>query len=419
VLGLLIAAVLVIVVQVVLATASSNAEKTVLEDRVDAVVSSVDNATTGSTLQVPDARLDPGVAVYDENGELVAGVVPPAQASAFADLSTATAVSHRRLGDSYELVGEPFMTQSGATGVVVVSEPLTAYQTNQHYALAVSIAAGVVIVLLAMGMAAWASRRALAPVAEMARTAEDWSEHDLDQRFALGAPTNEIRALGQTLDGLLEKVERAILAEQRLTSELAHELRSPLTAVQATAEVIAMRDDLDDELREDVAYIQDSCRAMAVTVTSLLELARAQSQRGERGTSDLIEVVDFALRGITARERVTVQVDPQLRVGVPVELAARAISPVLDNATRLGQHVEVSAVAQDSRVHVSVRDDGPGVPVHDAESVFAPGHTAGTGSGLGLALARRIARSTGGDVTLVEDDDHVSGATFVVSLPLG
>ena len=83
------------------------------------------------------------------------------------------------------------------------------------------------------------------------------------------------------------------------------------------------------------------------------------------------------------------------------------------------QHVEVSAVAQDSRVHVSVRDDGPGVPVHDAESVFAPGHTTGTGSGLGLALARRIARSTGGDVTLVEDDDHVSGATFVVSLPLG
>lgn len=83
------------------------------------------------------------------------------------------------------------------------------------------------------------------------------------------------------------------------------------------------------------------------------------------------------------------------------------------------RQVEVSAVVDDSRLHVSVCDGGPGVPVHDAEFVFAPGHTTGTGSGLGLALARRIARSTGGDVTLVKEDDQVSGATFVVSLPLG
>ena len=75
----------------------------------------------------------------------------------------------------------------------------------------------------------------------MAERAADWSEHDLTHRFDLGPPTNELAALGETLDHLLDRVASAISSEQRLTSELAHELRTPLTSIQGSADLALMR----------------------------------------------------------------------------------------------------------------------------------------------------------------------------------
>ncbi|HWJ83186.1 MAG TPA: HAMP domain-containing sensor histidine kinase [Nocardioides sp.] len=284
----------------------------------------------------------------------------------------------------------------------------------ESYTVWTTAAAGVGMALLATALAAWASRRVLEPVAEMARTAADWSEHDLDRRFDLGPPTDEIRALGATLDGLLDKVSQVILGEQRLTSELAHELRSPLTAIRGTADLIAMRPDLDDQLREDVADILDCCQVMADTMTGLLDLARA-SAAGSTGTASLRDVVASALDAVDG-DRVVVSGDLGLVVAVPAALAARALAPVLDNATRLAPHVALRAERRGRWVDVSVSDDGPGVPVGLAETLFEPGRSGGSGSGLGLALSRRIARSVGGDVRL-EPPVAGAGATFVVSLP--
>ena len=75
----------------------------------------------------------------------------------------------------------------------------------------------------------------------MAERAADWSEHDLTHRFDLGPPTNELAALGETLDHLLDRVASAILSEQRLTAELAHELRTPLTSIQGSADLALLR----------------------------------------------------------------------------------------------------------------------------------------------------------------------------------
>lgn len=271
------------------------------------------------------------------------------------------------------------------------------------------------LVALATALAAWASRRALAPVGAMARTAAEWSEHDLDRRFDLGPPTDELRALGRTLDGLLDKVSRVIRGEQRLTSELAHELRTPLTAIRATADLIAMRTDLDDELRADVADIVAGCTTMAETITSLLDLARAARPGGAGDESALGDLVDAALASVGGDD-VDVRVDRALTVAVPLALGARALAPVLDNAARLASHVTVLSGVHDGWVEVTVCDDGPGVPADLAGIVFEPGRSGGAGSGLGLALARRIARSVGGDVRL-EAPRPGSGAVFVLRLP--
>ena len=109
------------------------------------------------------------------------------------------------------------------------------------------------------------------------------------------------------------------------------------------------------------------------------------------------------------RAVVRVAVPPEVRLGLPHALAVRALGPVVDNAARHGQSVRVTCwVRAAGGVLVAVDDDGDGVAPEAREVIFEPGHTSAprhgqaSGAGLGLALARRIARSAGGDVRLGE-----------------
>ncbi|TIC79289.1 HAMP domain-containing sensor histidine kinase [Nocardioides sp. GY 10127] len=441
VVALLVAVVLAVVLQAVLNTSSSSAADRVLDDRADAVVSSVLATTTASSgITVPDTLLDPGVVVYDDTGALVAGSVPASLGRVFDDLSTSTSRRIVRAGDAYRLLALPFETEAGGA-VVVIAEPLAPYEGDEVLALVVTIVAGVVLVALSAAVAGWASGRALAPVAAMAATAEEWSEHDLQRRFELGAPTNEIRALGHTLDALLDRVAQAIRAEQRLTAELAHELRTPLTSLQVTAELAASRDDLDADLREDLDDILAASRSMAATITVLLDVARAQaspfSTAGAAGGTPgggaapgtpAADAVRQAVDQYVLSAAVALDVPDDLVLEVPRELAVRALAPVLANADRHGTHVRVTARLEGDRAWLDVTDDGDGVHEDDAEALFLPGRSGSGGAGLGLPLARRVARSAGGDVTHVpgvapgEDGGPgtaagAGGATFRVSLP--
>ncbi|MCM3515153.1 HAMP domain-containing sensor histidine kinase [Nocardioides sp. P86] len=415
VLGALVAIALVVVVQIVLAGASTSAIERVLLDRADVVVQAASTDSTAGGLRVPDAALDPGVAVYDLAGSLIAGDVPPAQQEVFSDLSATAVTRTREVDDSYVVLGRPFTTTAGDEGVVVLTEPLGPYENDERTALLVSLSAGAVIVVLATALAGWASRRALAPVAQMAATAAEWSAHDLDRRFDLGPPGNEIRALGATLDGLLDRVRSTIRAEQRLSTELAHELRTPLTTIQATADLVAMRTDIDDELRHDVEQIQRTCRSMAGTVTSLLDLART-NHIDHDATCSLTEVLDDVLDHLATADQVLLDVPAGTALDLPHGLAVRVLSPVIANAVRVAQHVEVRADAGGGQVQVRVSDDGPGVPPAHIEDVFEPGFSTHASNGLGLALARRVARGAGGDLDLTAHGD-LDGATFVATFP--
>lgn len=409
----LAAVVLVVVVQVVLELTAASSVDTVLADRASLVAGSVRSTATG--LRVPDASLGPGVAVFAD-GVLVAGQVPPALGDDVADLAAVDRATVRSIGDEFRVRARPFRTGDGATGVVVVAERSEPYEGDERAALVVSLVAGLLLVALSTALASWATRRVLRPVSQMATTAEEWSEHDLDRRFSLGPPTDELRALGQTLDGLLEKVSRTIRGEQRLTSELAHELRTPLTAVMATADLLAMRDDLDEELRADLHEIRSACRAMATSVTTLLDLARDSGPRviATCALDDVVAAVLAEHAGV-ATGRIEVEVAPDLRAGAPADLAVRALGPLVDNAVRAADQVVVRARAVDDHVVVEVDDDGPGLPAGVVD-LFEPGVSHRAGTGLGLPLSRRVARSLGGEVE-VTGRVGARGTRAVLRLP--
>ncbi len=409
-------ALLALVLQLILADFASSTVDRVLEDRADAVASATISAST-DTVVVPTADLDAGIVVYDAAGTLVAGASSERLRQDFEDLATSTTTVFRTVGDTDRVIGLPFTTAAGDSAVVVVAERLAPYEEAEFLALIASLATGTLATLAAAAIASYVTTRALRPVAVLASTAAQWSEHDLGRRFALGEPTNEITALAATLDTLLDKVSTAIHSEQRLTSELAHELRTPLTAVQGTADLALLDDDLSPEGREALEEISEAGHRMAATITALLEVARTEASMRDASSSSISAVVEDVLAALPA-DGPAVRVDVlDHRIAAPRSIAVRALAPLVANAFRFAHsRVSVStSVGADGHLRVVVEDDGPGV-LRDTEEIFRPGITTsgGSGAGLGLSIARRMARSVGGDIELTS---RQAPTRFVLRLP--
>ncbi len=400
-------------IQLLLARTAQNDIRTVLADRADAMEGVIEQAST-VRLTVPRDALEPGMQVFDGDGHLIAGTVERDVRDAAQDLGT-TDEARTTSGphDEELLLGVPFTTPSGDRGVIVVSQETGPYERSEFATGGI----GVLVIAFTALMALRVTRQALEPVTQMAQRASEWSEHDLTHRFALGPPDNELASLGNTLDGLLDRVASAILTEQRLTAELAHELRTPLTNIQGSAGLALMRGVRDPEDQEDFQEIADAAHEMSAVISTLLDIAREGRAAGPAQTSTIADVMPGLVGAVP---------DPLLvedrtaasaaRIAAPRELVVRAAAPLIDNAVRHARsRVTFTAVDHPDHVELVVADDGAGVAQEMRESLFQPGATSGSGgAGLGLGIARRIARSFGGEIDLGQAAD---GAAFVMTLP--
>ncbi len=408
-------------IQLLLARTAERDVGRVLDERATAMIAVVDDAS-GGELVVPPESLIPGVVVFAADGSLVAGSVEPDARRAALGLAregrrqTVSADS-----DDVRLLAVPFTTPGGVSGVMVVGAETAPYERSELYALLATVILGFLVVA-SSGVIAWrVTREALRPVAQMTQRAADWSEHDLEHRFDLGPPTNELSALGQILDRLLDRVASAILAEQRLTAELAHELRTPLTSIKGSADLALMRGVGDPDVRRELEQISESAAAMAGVISTLLDISRDGSASGAHLTCLAAEVLGDASG--QANDGIVVEVRAgasSARIAAPRGVALRAVKPVLDNAVQhAATRVVVEAVDHPDRVDLVISDDGPGVDPARRDRLFEPGvsHREG-GAGLGLGIARRVARSLGGEVSLeAPRAGGPAGARFVVSLP--
>jgi signal transduction histidine kinase len=392
-----------------------NVEK-VLEDRADAVAAAI-RASSGTGIVVPEGVLDPGVVVYDARGRRVAGLASPRVGDQLAELARTTRERTLDAGETDRLRAVPLRLGSGRAGVVVVSEPLAPYERAELYVLLTSLVVGLLVVVAVGLIARWVTARALAPVAVMAERARDWSEHDLARRFGLGPPANEISALGATLDVLLERVAMTIRAEQRLTAELAHELRTPLAAILGSADLALLRGGLTEDARIDLEQIAASSRVMAQTITTLLDLARNPDDTQRASTCRLADVVGVLTPLVPDHLVLEDRTGPgSVRLAAPRDLVVRALSPLVENAVRHAHsRVLLDVVETREAVEVHVGNDGPAVDDALRHSLFEPGSSGSDGgTGLGLGIARRVARSIGGEV---EARASADGALYVVRLP--
>jgi len=135
-------------------------------------------------------------------------------------------------------------------GTLVAGISLKPYEQTEATALVDSVLLGAVL-LVVVGFAAWwLLASALRPVGRMTEQAALWSERDLDRRFNLGPPHDELTRLGATLDGLLDRLGASLRHERRFSAELSHELRTPLARIIAEAELALLRERKTPEYRE-------------------------------------------------------------------------------------------------------------------------------------------------------------------------
>jgi signal transduction histidine kinase len=416
-------AVITVGVSMLLSDQLSSDASDVLRERADVQLATLGQRDGRLVVRELPGReaLDERAWVFVDGREVRRPAATPAAHRAARGLANAPRAVERDVGERLRLRAEPAFGRSGHARIatIVVGVSLAPYEDTERIALLALLAVDLFVLAAGALLARRAVGNALRPVADMTSRAADWSEHDLDRRFGLGPPRDELTALSGTLDALLGRIAASLRHEQRFSAEMAHELRTPLSHVRGEAELALRAADGGGTARPALEAILRGTDRMAAVIETLMVAARGEA-RGPGGEADALAVARTALEAVApaAQARgVGVRVVPgagPVRVGVDAELAAQALHPLLDNAVRHARSaVRVSAHA-DGDVVICVRDDGPGVAAAEADAIFEPGRSGADGPGLGLALARRLARSCGGDVRVVPGAD---GGRFDLRLP--
>ncbi|GAA2999108.1 ATP-binding protein [Streptomyces drozdowiczii] len=290
-----------------------------------------------------------------------------------------------------------------------------------HQLLIWSAAALLVMTACAVGVGWWTADRVLQPVHTMTAKARKLSEHTLHERIAAGGPDDELKELGDTLDALLARLERAFDSQRRFIANASHELRTPL-ATQRAAIQIGLDDPTPDDLVRTRQTLLDNNRRSERLIEGLLVLARSERglARSEREPVDLARV---AAEEAARHPGVRLDARPCQVRGNRL-LLAQLVSNLLANAVTYnvpGGSVDVSVVPAGGGVLLEVRNTGPVVDAADIPGLFEPFRRGegkdrmGPGSGLGLSIVRSIALAHDGTVTAVPGP--VGGLAVTVRLP--
>lgn len=302
-------------------------------------------------------------------------------------------------------------------------------QTLRTYSL-IALAA---LFLASLAIGWWLSGRALRPVRRITAAARDISATDLSRRIALDGPRDELRALADTVDDMLGRLDRAFGAQRQLIDDASHELRNPLAVIQANLDAVLSRDDAEpDERRQAAVVVGRATSRMTGLVEDLLASARRAAPDLAESDVDLAWVAREAAEEYLLLARDTdVVLSYRLGTGLGVvgdaEALRRAVDNLLSNAVRVAppeSEVVLAAGRRDGWCWIAVRDDGPGIDAEDQERVFdrfwrsAEARSRGDRrTGLGLAIVRQIVESSGGAVALHSRPGV--GSTFVLWLPAG
>jgi signal transduction histidine kinase len=332
------------------------------------------------------------------------------------------------LGRSALFVAVPVSSSGKMLGAVRLSYTTAEIDAHIHSLALRLVLAGSLAVAAAIMLAVAMARSLDRPLVELRKTAQAFGTGNLAAR----APTNhgapEVRALGVDFNTMASRIEQLVTAQDAFVSDASHQLRSPLTAARLRVEALAYAE--PDQLAEGVDSAVEELSRLSRIIDGLLELARAERSGPP---SKPIDVVPTIRDRVDAWSALADERDISIVYGGVGPVLARAnperLAQILDNlvanavdATAAGGAVRVSTAELGDKQLILVEDDGVGMTEEQRQRAFDrlwradSRRTELSGSGLGLPIARKLARADGGDIVLLPG--HVRGTQARISYPV-
>ncbi len=350
------------------------------------------------------------------------------------DLTQASSrIEHLPGGSEMIVSAVPFTSRDETRFFVEAGAPLRQSESVLH-GLLLTFAVGLpLVVAVAIAGGYMLMRRALAPVGEITRTAEQITSRNLSERLPELRTGDELEALSTALNRMIARIEHSFRHINRFSADASHELRTPLTVLRGELEAIAQRPNLQPDVRDTIGSALEEAERLSKIVESLLSISRLDAGEAlmtrERfdlselvaGTADqlrlLAEDKQIALK-CSATTLVEIEGDPHRLKQIVVNLVDNAIK-----YTGEGGVVEINVGAVGGSAVLEVTDSGAGIPPDAIAHVFerfyrvdkARSRRMG-GAGLGLSIVKSICAAHQGRVS-VQSTEGV-GSRFSVELPL-
>jgi len=295
-------------------------------------------------------------------------------------------------------------------GVLVATVPVKRLYSSSIY---VFLLWSVGTSLLLLAIAIYFLTRQVRPIRRLAIAAELFGKGVTVADFKPEGAA-EVRQAARAFLEMRERIRRQISQRTEMLAGVSHDLRTPLTRMRLELAMLP-ESDATRNLRNDIAEMEHM-------LTEYLDFARGEG--GE--ATQLVDLGELVGEVVEAAQRngadVALVAPAEATVSVRPNALKRALTNLVENAVRYGRHVWIEAGRDADGFHVTVDDDGPGVPTEQREAVFKPffrldqsRNMATGGVGLGLSIARDIARAHGGDITL--DKAPGGGLRTILRLP--
>jgi len=275
--------------------------------------------------------------------------------------------------------------------------------------------------------------RALRPIDTITETARRISARGLSQRLDYTGPADEVGRLAGTFDAMLARLQTAFEHERRFSADAAHELRTPLSVLKGQLEVTLSRKRQPGEYEATLQEMSEQVERLIRLSNGLLLLSRLDRARlalspTTLNLADMLAAILDQLRPLAVARGLALETDipPGLPFRGDSDHLLRMFINLLDNAvkyTPAGGRVTLRASRTQAEVQIVIHNTGPGISPEHLPHLFERFYRAETsrsrelgGGGLGLAIAREIARAHGGEITAHSERDQ--GATFSVHLPV-
>jgi signal transduction histidine kinase len=302
------------------------------------------------------------------------------------------------------------------------------YQDIKGFQIAFFTAVLIGLVLLAL--AGWLlADRAMRPVAIIANTAEGITAQGLNQRIPMVGEDSELERLVRVFNSMLDRLEKGYRQAVRFSADAAHELQTPLTILQGELDNAIQTSDLGSEEQQRYSNLMEELSQLKAVVQKLLLLAHADEGRLKLNAQpvDLSELLHSSVEDLEVMAP-QLEVDVQVANGVQVLADAGLLNQVLRNMTSnaakytaAGGQVRFLLESDTREVRFTLANTATEIPVDDQPLLFERFHRVEksrttAGSGLGLSLAREIARAHGGGLVL---NDYQDGqVSFTLTLPI-